>query len=146
MTRKTAIVIATLFTVSIALPTVAKSPKKTGNPELVVVNRAQKTVVCRVVAYSKNKRHGNYTGTRASAKRNESGAAKRFINFEDRGALCYFPADYKRHPYRRPNADSTNIAGNRYARTEKFGDVGDGRITITCYSSLSRCTVTRTRK
>jgi hypothetical protein len=112
----------------------------------VVVNRAKKTVVCRVVAYGKEKRHGSYVGTRASAKRGKRGAAKRFVNFEDRGALCYFPADYKRHPYRRPHSDSTNTAGNRYARTEKFGNVGDGRITITCYSSLSRCTITRKRK
>ena len=118
---------------------------RTGRPELVVTNHTNRAVTCRVVAYEKDKVHGNYAGIAVTAAANTT-ARRRFVSFDDRGALCYFPDDYKNHPFKRPHADSANIAGNLYARTERFpNNVGDGRIIIHCRGSVPSCTVTGER-
>ncbi len=132
-------------------PATARAAKYVGKPKLTLKNYTAKKVTCRVAAKEPNKRKRSYVGDRVTAKKknrrtNRPGVKTntKYRHFDNRLAICYYPDDYKSHPYKRPHANSTNVAGNLYAVTGYFGaNATNGkRIVISCRGGDNmQCTV-----
>ena len=151
MKRSLFLVVGGLAAAFLFTPTDALAARFVGKPKLTLKNYTAKTVTCRVAAKEPNKRKRSYVGDRVTARKknrrtNRPGVKTntKYPHYDNRLAICYYPDDYKRHPYKRPHANSPIIAGNLYAVTGYFGaNATTGkRIVISCRGGDNmQCTV-----